>query len=113
MFSSDYRNCQKFSASEKKAENGQPVFKLVIGAMTQVSPDPSGKYQWILKSVMVVVWNRNKSQTRYSYKIYDYTSRSLPLDDWMQNDGEMLNQGLDDSVEGMAEQMANDIRFKD
>ena len=74
---------------------------------------PSGKYEWILKSVMVVTWNRNKSQTRYSYKIYDYTSRSLPLDDWLQNDGEMLNQGLDDSVEGMAEQMANDIRFKD
>ena len=27
---------------------------------------PSGKYEWILKSVMVVTWNRNKSQTRYS-----------------------------------------------
>ena len=74
---------------------------------------PSGKYEWILKSIMVVAWNRNKGHTRHSYKIYDYTSRSLPLDDWLQNDGEMLNHGLDDSVEGLAEQMANDIRFKD
>jgi len=72
----------------------------------------SGKYAWTLKSIMVVTWNRNTRRPRHSYKIYDYTSSSLPLDDWVQNDGEMLNQALDDSVEGMVEQMAGDIRFK-
>ena len=72
----------------------------------------SGKYAWSLKSIMVVTWNRNTHRPRHSYKIYDYTSSSLPLDDWVQNDGEMLNQALDDSVEGMARQMAKDIQFK-
>jgi hypothetical protein len=73
----------------------------------------TGKYAWTLKSVMVVTWNRNTPRPRHSYKIYDYTSRSLPLDDWVQNDGEILNQALDACVEGMVEQMAGDIRFKD
>jgi hypothetical protein len=72
----------------------------------------SGKYEWTVKSIMVVTWNRHKGHTKHSYIIYDYASRALSLDDWMQNDGEMLNQALDDSVQGMAEQMANDIRFK-
>ena len=72
----------------------------------------SGKYAWTLKSVMVVTWNRNTHRPRHSYKIYQYTSRSLPLDDWVQNDGEILNQALDACVEGMVEQMAGDIRFK-
>ena len=74
---------------------------------------PSGKYEWILKSVMVVTWNRDTDRTRRSYKIYDYASRALPLDEWLQNDSELLNQGLDESVAGMAEQMAKDIRYKD
>jgi hypothetical protein len=73
----------------------------------------SGKYEWTLKSVMVVTWNRNTGQMRHSYKIYDYASRALSLDEWMKNDGEMLNSALDESVEGMAEQMADDIQFKD
>jgi hypothetical protein len=73
----------------------------------------SGKYEWTLKSVMVVAWDRNASQTRHSYKIYDYASQALKLDDWIKNDGEMLNTALDESVEGLAEQMAADIRFKD
>jgi hypothetical protein len=73
----------------------------------------SGKYAWTLKSVMVVTWNRNTHRPRHSYKIYEYTSRSLPLDDWVQNDGEILNRALDACVEGMVEQMVGDIRFKD
>jgi hypothetical protein len=73
----------------------------------------SGKYEWTLKSVMVVTWNRNTRQTRHSYKIYDYASQALTVDDCIKNDGEMLNTALDESVEGMAEQMADDIRFKD
>jgi len=72
----------------------------------------SGKYAWTLKSVMVVTWNRNTHRPRHSYKIYNYTSDSLPLDDWVQNDGEILNQALDACVEGMVEQMAGDIWFR-
>jgi hypothetical protein len=73
----------------------------------------SGKYEWTLKSIMVVTWNRNTGRTRHSYKFYDYASRALTLDDWMKNDGAMLNTALDESVEGLAEKMAVDIRFKD
>jgi len=72
----------------------------------------SGKYEWTLKSIMVVTWNRNTGRARHSYKFYEHASRALSLDDWMQNDGEMLNQGLDESVAGLAAQMAGDIRFK-
>lgn len=72
----------------------------------------SNKYQWSLKSVMVVTWNRNRGQTRHSYKIYDHTSTALPLVEWLQNDGEKLNRALDDCVEGLARQMAADLRFK-
>lgn len=73
----------------------------------------SGKYAWGLKSVMVVTWNRNTSRPRHSYKIYEYTSRSLPLDDWLENDGEILNQALDDCVHGLTGQMVEDIHFRD
>lgn len=73
---------------------------------------PSNKYQWTLKSVMVVTWNRNKGETRHSYKIYEHASNALRLDNWLQNDGEMLNRALDESVEGMARQMAADIWFR-
>jgi hypothetical protein len=73
----------------------------------------SNKYQWTLKSVMVVTWNRREGQARHSYKIYDYASKALSLDNWLQNDGEMLNQALDDSVVGLASKMAGDIQFID
>ena len=73
----------------------------------------SNKYQWTLKSVMVVTWNRDRDQPRHSYKIYDFASSALPLDDWLENDGEMLNRGLDESVAGLTRQMATDLRIKD
>jgi hypothetical protein len=71
----------------------------------------SGKYEWELKSVMVVSWNRHPGRTRHSSKTYDYASQALSLDDWMKNDGEMLSQGLDESVEGLTKQMAVDMQF--
>jgi hypothetical protein len=73
----------------------------------------SGSYTLTLKSVMVVSWNRHKSSPGLGYRHYEYTSRSLPLDDWVQNEGEILNQELDTCVEGLAEQMVRDIRFRE
>lgn len=73
----------------------------------------SNKYQWTLKSVMVVTWNRDRAQPRHSYKIYEFTSRALPLDEWLENDGETLNRGLDESVAGLTDQMLTDLWFKD
>lgn len=72
----------------------------------------SGKYALTLKSILVAHWNRKSRQTRYSHKIYQYTSQSLSLDDWVQNDGKLLKQAFDDSVEGLVEQMVEDIRFR-
>lgn len=72
----------------------------------------SGNYALTLKSILVAHWNRKSRQTRYSHKIYQYTSESLSLDDWVQNDGELLKQAFDDSVEGLVDQMVEDIWFK-
>jgi hypothetical protein len=71
-----------------------------------------GKYVWTLKSTMVAMWNHKIHHLRYGYKLYEYTSLALPLDDGVQNEGEALNEGLDACVEGLAEQMAEDIWFK-
>jgi hypothetical protein len=71
-----------------------------------------GKYQWTLKSVMLVTWNRHSGRARLNYRIYDYQSTALPLGEWIQNDGELLNRALDESLEAMTEKMARDIRLK-
>ncbi|MBT8053788.1 MAG: hypothetical protein HKN57_08445 [Xanthomonadales bacterium] len=60
---------------------------------------------------MVITWNREARQPRYSYRIYDYTSRSLSLEEWLENEGEILNEALDDCMEGLAAQMIRDVRF--
>lgn len=71
----------------------------------------SNKYRWTLKSIMVVTWNRHGGRARHSYEIYEDSSAALPLDEWLQNDGEQLSRALDNSVQGLARRMAADIRF--
>jgi hypothetical protein len=71
----------------------------------------SGKYALTLKSIVVAQWIRNTRQRRHSTRFYQYTSSSLPLDDWVHDDGKKLNQAFDDCVEGLVEQMVGDIRL--
>ena len=105
---------------EKQIPPDRLVDKSVADALLQLrlsdvrfTRTPSGKYALTLKSIMVVTWNRNTRQLRHDYRIYEYTSRSLPLDDWVQNEGKILNKTFDDCVEGLVEQMVEDIRFKE
>jgi hypothetical protein len=73
----------------------------------------SGDYALKLTAIMRAQWNRNLRQMRNGKRVYQESSRSLPMDDWLQDDGRTLNLAFDGCVEGLVEQMAQDIRFKD
>ena len=69
------------------------------------------KYALTLKTVMLFKWNRNSRQTSSTHKIYEYISRSLPMEDWVQDDGKTLNLAFDTCIEGLTEKMIKDIQF--
>jgi hypothetical protein len=73
----------------------------------------SGEYALKLKAIMLAQWNRDMRQLRNGKRIYHESSRSLPIDDWLQDDGKTLNLAFDACVEELAEQMLQDIQFKD
>jgi hypothetical protein len=72
----------------------------------------SGKYALTLKTVMLIKWNRNGRQTASTNKTYEHTSRSLPMEDWVQDDGKTLNLAFDACIEGLTEKMIEDIQFE-
>ena len=71
----------------------------------------SGKYALTLKTVMLIKWNRNGRQTASTNKIYEYTSRSLPMEDWVHDDGKTLNLAFNACIDGLTEKMIKDIQF--
>lgn len=71
----------------------------------------TGKYELTLNSSMVMQWDRNKRQVRYGNRAYQCVSPSQPLGDWLQNDGEGLNQAFDACIENLTQQMVDDILF--
>ena len=70
------------------------------------------KYALTLKTVMLFKWNRNSHQTSSTHKIYEHTSRSLQMEDWVQDDGKTLNLAFDVCIEGLTEKMIEDIQFE-
>jgi hypothetical protein len=70
------------------------------------------KYALTLKIVMLIRWNRSKRQSASTHKIYEFTSRSLPMEDWVQDQGKTLNLAFDACIEGLAEKMIRDIQFE-
>jgi hypothetical protein len=70
------------------------------------------KYALTLKTVMLIKWNRNSRQTSSTHKIYEHTSRSLQMDDWVQDHGKTLNMAFDACIEGLTEKMIKDIQFE-
>ena len=70
------------------------------------------KYALTLKTVMLFKWNRNSHQTSSTHKIYEHTSRSLQMEDWVQDDGKTLNLAFDACIEGLTEKMIEDIQFE-
>lgn len=73
----------------------------------------SGKYTLTLKSLMIAQWNQRKQHLNNGRRLYRHTTRALSLKKWAENDGEILNQAFDECVDGLGEQMAADIQFRD
>lgn len=70
------------------------------------------KYALTLKTVMLVKWNRNSRQTLSTYEIYEYTSRSRQMEDWVKDDGKTLNLAFDTCIDGLTKKMIADIQFE-
>jgi len=70
------------------------------------------KYALTLKTVMLFEWNRNSPQTSFTHKVYEHTSRSLQMEEWVQDHGKTLNQAFDACIEGLTEKMIEDIQFE-
>jgi hypothetical protein len=70
------------------------------------------KYALTLKTVMLIDWNRNSRQTSSTHRIYEHTSRSLQMEDWVQDHGKTLNLAFDACIEGLTEKMVEDIQFE-
>ena len=69
------------------------------------------KYALTLKTVMLIDWNRNSRQASSTHKVYEHTSRSLRMEDWVQDHGKTLNLAFDACIEGLTEKMIEDIQF--
>ena len=72
------------------------------------------KYALTLKTVMLIEWNRNNNshQTSSTHRIYEYTSRPLRMEDWVQDRGKTLNLAFDTCIEGLTEKMIEDIQLE-
>jgi hypothetical protein len=84
-------------------------FRLYDVRFSKTSPR---KYALTLKTVMLFEWNRNSRQTSFTHKVYEHTSRSLRMDDWVQDQGKTLNLAFDACIEGLTEKMIEDIQFE-
>ena len=70
------------------------------------------KYALTLKTVMLIEWSRNNHPTSSTHRIYEYTSRSLKMEEWVQDQGKNLNLAFDACIEGLIEKMIVDIQFE-
>ena len=78
----------------------------------QFSKTYSGKFALTLKTVMLFKWHRNLRPQSSTSRVYEFTSRTLPFEDWVQDDGKNLNEAFDTCIEGLTDQMIEDIRFQ-
>ncbi len=70
------------------------------------------EYTLTMKANLRAQWNRSMRRVRNDHRIYKSASRTLPLDDWLYDDGETLNMAFDACVDELVEQMADDIHFR-
>lgn len=69
------------------------------------------KYALTLKSVILFKWDRKRPQPSSSHRTYQYTSRSMPIEQWIRNDGMTMNQAFDTCIDGLVNEMLKDIHF--
>lgn len=68
-------------------------------------------YALTLKSLLQAQWNRDMRNIRNGKRVYRYSSRSLPLEEWTGDDGVTLNRAFDACVKALAEEMAQDVQL--
>jgi hypothetical protein len=73
----------------------------------------TGKYTLTLKYLMIAQWNHSNRHLSHGRRLYRYKTRALSLQKWVENDGEILNQAFNDCVNGLVEQMVEDIQFRE
>lgn len=88
------------------------VLKLVL-ADARFARTSSDKYAITLKSIIVGIGPPNDKGHTHGNRFYEHTSPELPLEDWVTDEGKLLNQAFDICVEGLALQMFRDIRFRE
>jgi len=86
------------------------TLKLVL-ADVRFSRTSSDNYALTLKSVIVGSWRKNDRVYFQGNRTYQSTSPSLPLEDWVTDEGVLLNQAFNTCVEGLSLQMFGDIQF--
>jgi hypothetical protein len=78
----------------------------------QFTQTSENNYALTLKSLLQAQWNRDMRHIRNGKRVYRYSSRSLPLEEWISDDGVTLNLAFDACVAALAEEMARDIQLK-
>lgn len=73
----------------------------------------TGKYTLTLKALVIAQWNLSTRHLNNGRRLYRHTTPALSLKEWAGNDGEILNQAFDDCVDGLVEQMVEDIQFRE
>jgi len=73
----------------------------------------TGKYTLTLKYLVIAQWNHSTRHLSNGRRLYRYSTRALSLKEWVENDGEILNQAFDDCIDGLVEQMVEDIQFRE
>lgn len=70
-----------------------------------------GVYKLQLSADVKAQWNRNTNKTRVASRSYSYSSRPKPIADWLQKDGQVINQAFDTSVQGLADEINRDLHY--
>lgn len=71
------------------------------------------KYALTLKSVVLYKWDRNGPQPSSTHRTYAYTSRAMTIGDWVEDDGTTMDRAFDACIDGLVDEMLEDIRFRE
>lgn len=107
-------------ALEQQIPPGRLVDASEAGALLQLNlydvrfmQDSLDEYSLTLQALLEAQWNRQTRHMRNGKRVYRVSSRSMPLDGWLQDGGKALNLAFDTGIERLVEQMVEDIRFTD
>jgi hypothetical protein len=70
-----------------------------------------GVFELQLSAEVEAKKNQNTKYMRVARRSYSYSSRAKPIADWLQKDGQNINQAFDNCVQGLAEEINRDLRF--